>query len=195
MCRTISGQSEDSGSDNSFYLQLRIQCTQEDVKHIPTPAHLIANLAYHLMSHHHRNLYLRTRLDTCADVNIMPASVYKLMFHDPEIKKLAPSDLEIGTYTTDTLKIVGSYNFYLVHPDSKKSLDVAFFVAINDGSVLLSCKATLAFGLIQSRSRLDHLPPRASLITSSVDHPKKTKPAKVSVHTSQKKVPAQSQKQ
>ena len=30
------------------------------------------------------------------------------------------------------------------------------------------------FGLIQPRTRLDYLPPRASLITSSADHPKKT---------------------
>ena len=30
-------------------------------------------------------------------------------------------------------------------------------------------------GLIQPRTRLDYLPPRASLITSSADHPKKTK--------------------
>ena len=41
----------------------------------------------------------------------------------------------------------------------------------------------------------DYLPPRASLVTSSVDHPKKTKPAKVSIHTLQQKVFTQNQKQ
>ena len=106
------------------------------------------------------------------------------MFQDAEMKKLATSQLEIGTYTTDVVKLVGSCNFYLVHPDSKKLINVTLVLATNDGSVLLSCKTTLALGLIQPRSRLDYLPPRASLITSSVDHPKKTKPAKVSVHTS-----------
>ena len=50
----------------------------------------------------------------------MPASVYKLVFNDPELKKLAPSTLEIGTYTTDTVGIVGSCLFYLVHPDTKE---------------------------------------------------------------------------
>ena len=54
-------------------------------------------------------------------------------------------------------------------------MDVTFFVAVNDGSVLLSCKTTLMLGLIQLRTRLDYLPPRASLIASSADHPKKTK--------------------
>ena len=54
-------------------------------------------------------------------------------------------------------------------------MEVTFYVAMNDGSVLLSCKTTLLLGLIQLRSRLAYLPPRASLITSSADHPKKTK--------------------
>ena len=121
--------------------------------------------------------------------------VFTDLFQDPEMKKLAPSQLEIGTYTTDVVKIVGSCNIYLVHPDSKKLIDVTFFVATNDGIVQLSCKTTLALGLIQPRSRLDYLRPSASWITSSVDHPKNTKPAKVSVHTSQQKVSAQSQKQ
>ena len=38
-----------------------------------------------------RNQYLRARLDTCASVNIMPASVYKLVFQDLDCKNLAPS--------------------------------------------------------------------------------------------------------
>ena len=119
------------------------------------PTHLITNLAYRLKPHHTRNLYLRARLDTCADVNIMPASVYKLVFQDPSMKKLAPSSLEIGSYTTDIVKIVSSCMFYLVHPDTKKLMDVTFFVAVNDGSELLSCKTTLMLGLIQPRTRLD----------------------------------------
>ena len=73
----------------------------------------------------------------------------KLVQVNPEMKKLAPTQLEIGTYTTDVLKIVGSCNFYLVYLDSKKLIDVTFFVATNDGSVLLSCKTTLVLGLIQ----------------------------------------------
>ena len=138
--QSISGQSEDYSSDDSFCLHLKIQCTQTSIKHVPTPAHLIANLAYQLKSHHNRNLYLRAKLDTCADVNIMPASVYRLMFKDPEMKELSPSELEIGTYAIDTFKIAGSCIFYLVHPDSKKLVYVTFFVAINDGNMLLSCQ-------------------------------------------------------
>ena len=60
---------------------------------------------------------------------------------------------------------------------------MTFFVARNDGSVLLSCTTTLALVLLQPRTRLDYLAPRASLITSSVDHPEKTR-CQVAVHSS-----------
>ena len=105
----------------------------------------------------------------------MPTSIYSLVFKDPELEKLVPSNMEIGTYTTDTVKILGPCKFYLVHLDTKMLQKVTFFVARNDGSVLLSCTTTLVPGPIQPRTRLDYLPPRASLITSSVDHPKKTR--------------------
>ena len=78
----------------------------------------------------------------------MLASVYHLVFKDPEMKKLAPCKLQIGTYMADTVKIVESCTFYVVHPDSKKLVQVTFYVATNDSSVLLSCKTTLALHLI-----------------------------------------------
>ena len=89
----------------------------------------------------------------------------------------------IGIYTTDTVKIVGSCKSYLVHPDTKILQEVKFFVVRNDRNVLLPCTTTLVFGLIQPRTGLDYLPPRANLITSSVNHPKKTR-CQVAVHSS-----------
>ena len=76
--------------------------------------------------------------------------------------------------------------FYLVHPDTKCLQEVTFYVASNNGSVLLSCVTTLALGLIQPHTKLYYLPPRATLITSSAEHPK-TK-SQVSVHASKKRV-------
>ena len=111
-------------------------------------------------------------------------SVYKLVFHDPDLQKLAPSKLEIGTYTTDTVKLVGSCTFYLVDPDTKYLQEVSFYVASNNGSFLLSCVTTLALDLIQHHTRLDYLPPGGSLIASSDDYPK-TK-SQVNVHISKK---------
>ena len=115
----------------------------------------------------------------------MSTSVYKLAFQDPDCNILTPSKVEIGTDTTDTVKLFGSCMFYLVHSDSKCLLEVTFYVASSNGSVLLSCVTTLALGLIHPRSRLDYLPPRASLNTSSADHPKKTK-SQINAHVSKK---------
>ena len=151
--KSICSHSEGSSSDESFHLQVKIQQSQAVCKKIPTPSHLITNLAYKLKPLQTRNQYLRARLGTCADVNIMPASVYKLVFNDWELKKLAPSTFEIGTYKTDTVRIVGSCLFCLVHPDTKKLQEVTFYVAQNDGSVLLSCTMTLTLGLIQPCTR------------------------------------------
>ena len=131
---------EDSTSEDSFFLQVKIKCKQDKEQKVPRPIHLINNLAYRLKPCHTRNLSLRARLDTCTDVNLMPASMYQLVFNDAKMQKLAPSKLQVGTYTTDTVKIVGSCTFYIVHPDTKKLIEVTFYVAMNDGSVLLSCK-------------------------------------------------------
>ena len=101
--------------------------------------------------------------------------------------------MQISTYRGDTVKIIGSCTFGIVHPDTKKLVPVTFYVANNKGSVLLSCKMTLALCLIQSRSRLDYLPPQASLITSNMDHPKKTKLTSLKIHRSKQEVSYQRQ--
>ena len=93
----------------------------------------------------------------------MPASVYKLVFHDPNLEKLTPNKLQIGTYINNTVKIVGTCKLYLVHPNTKKLVETIFYVATNDDSVLLSCTSTLALDLIQPRSRLDYLPLQGKL--------------------------------
>ena len=77
----------ESSSDESFCLQLKVQRNQVEGKKIPKPVYLITNLAYQLKPHYSRNMYLRARLDTCADVNIMLASIYHLIFKDPEISR------------------------------------------------------------------------------------------------------------
>ena len=68
-----------------------------------------------------------------------------------------------------------------------------FYVANNNGSVLLLCKTTLALQLIQLQSRLDYFPPWASLITSTMDLPKKTKLTSLKVHWSKQEVSDQRQ--
>ena len=88
----------------------------------------------------------------------MQVSVYRLIYHDQ-----------------DTIKIIGTTTIYLLHPDTKKLVETTFYIASNEGSVLLSCKTSLTLGLIHSRTKLGYLPPRVRLITSKVDHPRNTK--------------------
>ena len=98
------------------------------------------------------------------------------MFQDPDCKKLAPcSKLKIRTYTTDKVKVVGSCVLYVVHLDAQCLQEVTFYVASNNGSVVLSCATMLALGLIQPHTSLDYLLPCTSLIASSADHTMKTK--------------------
>ena len=86
---------EDSSSEDSFCLQIKIKQKQAKEQRVPKATHLITNLAYGLQPHHHRNMYLRSRLDSCANVNLMPASVYQLVFKDPKKQKLIPSNLQV----------------------------------------------------------------------------------------------------
>ena len=162
-------------SEDSFCLQVRVRKQTKGTQKFPNTTHLITNIAYRLKPHHTRNQYLRARIDTGAEVNLMPISVYRLIHQDRDLEKLTPCNLKIGKYTTDTIRIIGTTIIYLIHPDSKKPTEMTFHVASNEDSVLLSCNASLILGLIQSRPRLDYLPPRASLKTSSEDHPRKIK--------------------
>ena len=101
--------------------------------------------------------------------------------------------MQISTYTADTVKIIQSCTFGIVHPDTKKLVPVTFYIANNNGSILLSCEMTLVLCLIQPRSRLDYLPPWASLITSTMDHLRKTKLTSLKIHRSKWEVSDQRQ--
>ena len=81
---------DDSTANDSFCLQVKIKHNQTKEQRAPRPTHLITNLVYRLQPHHCRNLYLRARLDMCADVNLIPASMYQLVFSDPNMKNLPP---------------------------------------------------------------------------------------------------------
>ena len=147
----------------------------------------MTNLAYHLQLHHKRNQYLHARLDMCADINLMPMVVYCLMFKDPGLRKLTPSSMKIEMYTNDVVKIIGTCYYYLVHPESKQLIKVLFFVAKENGSIRLSCRTTMELELMRPGARLDYLPPRASLLTSTCDQPSKTRTHKPNIHCTKEK--------
>ena len=56
----------------------------------------------------------------------MPVSIYKYLLKDPDCAKIAPSDLQLGTYTNKKVKILGSCNLYVIHPDTRCIAKVTF---------------------------------------------------------------------
>ena len=114
------------------------------------------------MLHKNKTKFLQGRIDTCVDVNIMPVSIYKYLFTDPDCAKIAPSDLQLGTYTNKKVKIIGSCNLYIVHPDTRCIEEIPFFVARDEGSILISCTTSLALSLIKPHEKLDHPPPEGN---------------------------------
>ena len=87
--------------------------------------------------------YLRARLDTCADVKIIPVSVYTLVFDGPDCKAYSSSKLEIGTYTAGEITVVGSCTLFAVHPDTQCLKEVTVHVTSHEGSAVTSCVTTL----------------------------------------------------
>ena len=123
--------SDDSSSEDSFCLQVRIRKHTKGMQKPPNTTHLITNIAYRLKPHHTRNQYLIARIDTGAEVNLMPVSIYRLIHHNRDLKKLTLCNLKIGTNTTDTIRIIGTTTIYLIHQDSKKLTKMTFHVASN----------------------------------------------------------------
>ena len=163
---------ESSSAGDSFCLQIKVQRQNKKTQPPSNTTHLITNIAYKLKPHYTRNKYLWAWIDTGTEVNLMPVSIYKLIYQDNDLQKLSPCNLKIGTYTADTINIIGNTVIYLIHPDSKQPIKMTFHITSSKGSVLLSCNASLELGLIQHRPRLNYIPPQASLIVSKEDHPK-----------------------
>ena len=160
-----------SSSDDSFCLQMQIKSTQAETK-FEVLQHLVTNLAYNLNALK-KTKYLRARIDTCTKANILPLSVYKLIFKDPDCKHFTSNTkVAIRTYHTGKINIVGSFSLFVVHPDTSKLTQVTFYVTSHEGSVVLSCKTSLKLNLIHPHSSLDQIP------DCPADHPIKRKSKK-----------------
>ena len=104
---------------------MKLQAEQANTKY-PTPQHLFTNLEFKVKPHKNKTKFLQARTDTCADVNIMPVSIYKYLFKDPDCAKIAPSDLQLHTHTNKKVKILGSCNLHVIHPDTRCIAEVTF---------------------------------------------------------------------
>ena len=173
---SLSGESDGySSEEDSFCLQLQVQSTQPETSFI-APQHLFTNLKYKLTPQKKRTKFLRSRIDTCTNVNLMPISIYQLLYKGSDCKKIAPSNkCTVKTYSTEKIQIVGSCDLFVLHPDTKCLMVVAFQVTSHEGSVIVSCATSFELGLIQPHRDFNVVPDIGSLIYSKADPPVKQK--------------------
>ena len=74
----------------------------------------------------------------CADVKLMPESVYKLVFNDRQTAKLAKNDIDLTVNARHSIDLIGKCTFYMLSKATKQPFKVEFYVAKEEGSVLLS---------------------------------------------------------
>ena len=81
MASAIGDQSDASysSSDDLFCLQMQAKYTKENTKK-NKPQHLVTNIEYKLKPQRRRTKFLRTKIDTCSNINLIPISVYKLIY-------------------------------------------------------------------------------------------------------------------
>ena len=103
----------------------------------------------------------------------MPESVYKLAFNDPQAAKLVKNDIDLTVHTRHSIDLIGKCTFYMLNKGTKQPLKVDFYIAKEESSALLSQEIVFQLQLLDVKPQLEYLPPRATLISSAVDYPKK----------------------
>ena len=163
-----------SESEDSFCLQMQIKKPQADQESCDTQ-HLATNLQYKVKPHAKRTKFLRARIDTCSNANIMPASIYKILYNGPNCIKLQPSKKKgIQTYTKQKIPVIGSCELFVLQLDDQCFHKVKFHIVSVEGSVIISCATSINLNLIQIPNQLDNkIPDCAGLIYSSADAPDK----------------------
>ena len=133
------------------------------------PQHVVTNLEYVLEPHKKRTKFLRARIDTCANVNILPISVYRVLNKDPDCDMLVPNSNDgISTYTAEKIQVLGFFDLFIVHPETRHLKKIKFQVVNHEGSVIISCVTSLELGLIQLHSVFNDCVPDCRKIALTV---------------------------
>ena len=103
----------------------------------------------------------------------MPESVYQLVFNDPHTAKLAKNDIDLTVYTRHSIDLIGKCTFYMLSKATKQPIKVDFYIAKEEGSVVWSQETVFQLQVLDVKPRLEYLPPRATLISSAANHPKR----------------------
>ena len=103
----------------------------------------------------------------------MSESMYQLVFSDPHTAKLAKNDIDLTVYTRHSVDLIGKCTFYMLSKATKQPIKVDFYTVKEEGSILFSQETVFQLQLLDVKPRLEYLPPRATLISSTADHPKR----------------------
>ena len=147
--------------DDSSYFICQIQGQKTITKR------LYANLPLVQQCHHRCCTYLRVRIDPGADVNVMPAAVYKQLTGDTGLKSLGPVQCTMRVYTTQAITNLGSLQVFIKYP-GRKPEPITFNITNQEGSVLLSCEDS-KLNLITPQPGLEHMVEGSKLIASQAD--------------------------
>ena len=88
----------------------------------------------------------------------MPESVYKLVFNNPQTAKLAENDIDLTVYTRQSVDLISKCTFS--SKATKQPIKVEFYVAQEEGSILLSRETVFQLQLLNVKLRLEYLPPK-----------------------------------
>ena len=148
---------------------MKLQADQESCD----TQHLVTNLHYKVKPHGKKTKLLRAKIDTCSNTNVIPASIYKILYNDPNCIKLQTCKKKgIQTYTKQKIPVIGSCELSVLHPDDQCFHKVKFQVISVEGSVIISCATSINLNLIQIPNQLyNKIPDCAGLIYSSADAP------------------------
>ena len=163
---------DESESKDSFCLQMQIMKLQAYQESCDTQ-HLATNLHYKVKPYGKKTKLLRAKIDMCSNTNVMPASIYKILYNDPECIKLQPSEKKgIQTYTEQKIPVIGSCELFVLHQDDQCFHKVKLQAVSVEGSIIISCTTSSNLNLIQIPNQLDtKIPDCAGLIYSSADAP------------------------
>ena len=133
---------------------------------------LYASIPYRLQPYHKHKKYLSVQLNTCADDNLMPESVYKLVFNNPDTTQLAKNDTDLTVYTKHSVDLICKCTSFMLSKHTKQRIEIDYYIAKDDGSVL-SHETVFQLQLLDVQPRLEYLPSRVSLISSAAEYHKK----------------------
>ena len=92
---------------------------------------------------------MHAHVETGADINLMPQDLSIKLYNDDKLKHLKPSDIKFGVWGDDQIALLDKWSIYLVHSETKKAVEVTFYIADKSGSTLLSCAMLLKLDLIK----------------------------------------------